>query len=756
MYNKKMNIPRMALLGIFGLAVVGVAYFSGNQVLLRSSLYASDNTVCSAKLYTGGNSCLPCNAINLALHLYDFSTGKIDTEALTKRFKGFLQIIIADYRSSDGGLARIPRLDMFDVRNNSLGTLTDVNQITAKLQELESNLGAGGKCGAPKPTPAPTPIPTLKPTPTPEPRSTESPVPTVTTAPTSSPKPSITPAPTGTPTATPVPPTDTPVLQKEDFTYQGMFKLPVGNGGASQGLAYRSSTNTWFTIANGGLEPYDLLEYSFPSTTSTDFTSAPQATLIKNWGPLMSLNPSMQLASQLDKMKALYWDEQGQKLWFNFGSDYAVGKEHPVFGFVTLGQNQMVMHGPWCVVSDVHSDRARGMMIEAPQELQDIIGKRFLMFGTKASTALLYANGGTGLVAVDEPNGNMAASAIDCSSPQKVDANILAFWKFKNVKYQGKPFHYSDFPVASSSKHTYIYGNNEVGTLTGGLAQGGSAASITLASYVDTTKGYYSPLLDFSPGSKNKWVTIDNGASWHRMTSFNNTTKVAQVAQPFTGTIPASGTFYVINRGSYEQNVIAGPGTPLEGKTMRGSQSGMEQGTWIVLRNLQGAILKQGLLYFGSLTNGYGWYGHSDSHQDPTPDGVLYNNNLNSSLYPGKKVIGKTAPKGYHVEANDLYWFIVNPNRIVDVAHKVVLGSATAQDFEVPWQSAGLFSTLGNNPFMHSEVVNNVTVSWPTSSGVLFLPTAGNPATGKMYQLVPGRSSGLPKDASVVNIWSVQ
>ena len=210
------------------------------------------------------------------------------------------------------------------------------------------------------------------------------------------------------------------VLTANDFSYAGLIKIPQTKGQPS-GLAYRAGTNTWFTISTGGTRPYELLVFSLPNTPSTSYQSAPQATLIRNWGNIADLSPALNLSGSLQRMKGLYWDEAGQRLWFNYGSFYAVQKHFPTFGYLTFENNQMQMHGPWCVSFATHSDRVKGMMIEAPPELQAITGERFLMFGVTGSTSQ-QQSWGIGLTSVAEPSAALppAVRTLILWDPQRV------------------------------------------------------------------------------------------------------------------------------------------------------------------------------------------------------------------------------------------------------------------------------------------------------------------------------------------------
>ncbi|MCP9473343.1 MAG: hypothetical protein NNA30_11475 [Nitrospira sp.] len=70
-------------------------------------------------------------------------------------------------------------------------------------------------------------------------------------------------------------------------------------------------------------------------------------------------------------------------------------------------------------------------------------------------------------------------------------------------------------------------------------------------------------------------------------------------------------------------------------------------------------VIGETLLYWGRRTQGYSWYGNQNSHNDTTPAGVTFNNNLTSLINPPNPCLGIEATRGYHAENYKAkMWFV--------------------------------------------------------------------------------------------------
>lgn len=93
--------------------------------------------------------------------------------------------------------------------------------------------------------------------------------------------------------------------------------------------------------------------------------------------------------------------------------------------------------------------------------------------------------------------------------------------------------------------------------------------------------------------------------------------------------------------------------------------------------------IKDNLFYLGSEGHGYQWYGNQYSHNDPTPAGIQYSNNIDSLIFPGKKTIGATTPRGGHMEEGVAVWY------------RIDMTDVPATQSQVSYKEAGKLSEFG-------------------------------------------------------------
>lgn len=74
--------------------------------------------------------------------------------------------------------------------------------------------------------------------------------------------------------------------------------------------------------------------------------------------------------------------------------------------------------------------------------------------------------------------------------------------------------------------------------------------------------------------------------------------------------------------------------------------------------------INNNMFYFGGHGNGYQWYGNQSSHNDTSPSGAYYNNNIDSQIYPGFKVVSPSFSRGTHSEETNAVWYQVDLNKL--------------------------------------------------------------------------------------------
>lgn len=247
--------------------------------------------------------------------------------------------------------------------------------------------------------------------------------------------------------------TTTAPLSAANFTYLGTAKLPVNQTGYESGLAYRPSTDTFFTIGNSGRAPFELEEIKIPAAGG-------KATLVKDWGPIDPPTNPLDANGSLLSMKGLSWDAASNRLWVSWGSYYnADHSNDECLAYVTFGGGTLHLHGPWGVPDSVGSDNVRGGIALAPAELQAITGQQFISFA------------GTGSTDQDEswgPSLTSFASPAALRAGSQTPAEELTHWPMLNTKYPNPNGGgnwvdwYSAFPRQPGDSVTVIKGNTDV------------------------------------------------------------------------------------------------------------------------------------------------------------------------------------------------------------------------------------------------------------------------------------------------------
>jgi hypothetical protein len=175
---------------------------------------------------------------------------------------------------------------------------------------------------------------------------------------------------------------------------------------------------------------------------------------------------------------------------------------------------------------------------------------------------------------------------------------------------------------------------------------------------------------------------------------------------------------------SYEYNVFA----DAQGRFLQ--WDGIGAGLWIE------TPAKHGIFFTGYTSLGYGWYGNWDSHNDPSPAGAQYMNNIDSVLYPGEKVYDhQSVNRGGHAERREPRFYILDPSAVLATAQKVKDGTQTPADLEIPWVEAGNVSTLGGQVLALSDGDESYF----------------DPASKRLYTLAHGFEGG-----SAINVWELE
>lgn len=208
------------------------------------------------------------------------------------------------------------------------------------------------------------------------------------------------------------------LIQPNDLTYDGAYRLPsVQAVGARGGLAYRPSSDTFFTIGNS-INDQPLLEIRLPAATpGSNAATAPQATLVKDYGSTL-WNGFLTLTSAGDFINGLWWDDANQLLWVAYGDHYSFSPTQPHLLTVDFRTNPPTVRGPWG--NSINMRRGWGQCVEAPAALRAITGRRLMCAGMRGSTGQTDS-WGPNLIAMDAPTNATPAGVA-------LAAEELMFW----------------------------------------------------------------------------------------------------------------------------------------------------------------------------------------------------------------------------------------------------------------------------------------------------------------------------------------
>jgi hypothetical protein len=512
-------------------------------------------------------------------------------------------------------------------------------------------------------------------------------------------------------TGAPVAGTQPQLLTASDFNYLGNVTLP----GTYEGLTYRSRTNTFFAISRNGHDPYDLVELQL---------GASKATVVKDWGPL-DVGGDLALQGSLLDMKALLWVNDNELL-VNAAQGYVNTFNNWALASFSLKSGTPVLDGgPWYVPAAIGSNAVGGSLAIAPTALQQL-GYGLVMDGTN-NPVLGTGSWGLGYVGVEMPS-----LALPASSTLKA----AQFVDWQPGQTTDMPFTHSDFPKLPGDNSVRIKGNDDVGAVRAGVAQGGSLLTITLADDGTFAHNGSSPI-DTPLG----WlVTNETTGEQLLITGWDPTTRVATTATPWLKGAPHAGTAYQLDLASYEVN------TYYVASNVTGPLDDMGPGVSIELLDSSGQISTEGMFYIGQVALGFQWYGNGNSHDDESLLGRLGGNDLLSALFPGQGVVDINTNRGQHTEERALRWYIADANAIAAAAVKVLGGTATASDLEVSYVSGGNLATLGGNVKFNEPRNGNDT------GEMFFERSATDPSTGILYVLEP---TGGPGGHSIVFMFKI-
>jgi hypothetical protein len=500
------------------------------------------------------------------------------------------------------------------------------------------------------------------------------------------------------------------LLTASDFNFLGGVDLPA----TYEGLTYRPSTNTFFTISHGGARPYDLVELSLAGGT---------ASVVKNWGPL-DVNGNLDLQGSLQAMKALLYVNDNELL-VNAAQGYVnTANQWALASFSLTSGTPVLDGGPWYVPAAIGSNAVGGSLAIAPTALQQL-GFGLVMDATNNPVAGT-GSWGLGYVGVQMPSLSLPAGST-------LDAAQFVDWP---TSYSpSMPFTHSSFPKLPGDSSTMIRGNENVGAIRLGVAQGGSLNTITLANDGTFTRG--TPPVNSPVGW---YVTNETTGEQLLITGWDPTSRVATTATPWLMGAPNTGTAYQLYLGTYKANNY------YDTSNLTGPLDVMGPGISIELLNSSGQITTQGMFYVGEVALGYVWYGNSSAHDDESALGIAYANDLVSTIYPGQPVVDIAQHRGWHTEDRTLRWYIADPSAIAAVAGKVLAGTATTSDLEVSYVSGGDLGTLGGS------VVYNQPKNIFDTGEMFFQRSATDPSTGILYVLEP---TGGPGGHSIVFMFQV-
>jgi len=164
------------------------------------------------------------------------------------------------------------------------------------------------------------------------------------------------------------------LLSPNDFQFLGYMRVPsaVGSGGA-RGFAVKNVAGVTTFYVMGG--PWDgnnpgIMEIS-DAGFGADISSAPQATVVKNWGDIANPNRLGVDGSNLTGsiMDYLHWSNN--RLYWQYYDTYNVTmNDNPDMGFTTFnGTTTSQNYGPWVI--SPHTARTSGWIVDIPQWFAD-------------------------------------------------------------------------------------------------------------------------------------------------------------------------------------------------------------------------------------------------------------------------------------------------------------------------------------------------------------------------------------------------
>lgn len=221
------------------------------------------------------------------------------------------------------------------------------------------------------------------------------------------------------------------LLQAEDLTFAGFFRVPTGTigGGDYATLAYGGAAMAsrevdgqrrfFFTGHRYANDP--LVEVAAPDTLGLTPDTAPVATVVHYWGDIYG--GSKTTADEPDGnvpnanwTEGLLWDESGQRLFWSYGNWYAASHENnPVLGATELGADDSVsVQGPWRTTSD--SQQTRSFALFLSDALSAATGAT-IGLGGKMQSINASASWGPDLHAITSPAPDLPGGAVLVADP---------------------------------------------------------------------------------------------------------------------------------------------------------------------------------------------------------------------------------------------------------------------------------------------------------------------------------------------------
>jgi PKD repeat protein len=226
------------------------------------------------------------------------------------------------------------------------------------------------------------------------------------------------------------------VLRQADFQYLGCFKCPGRAGGMDTaysvgGIALRrvGGQVRLFCAANENVGGGGIYEIAVPdrSTWSTSPASAPEATMVKDYGGgTLCISPNTRT-----NLGALLWDEPTQRLYWSYYKYYEVSApgdsdyEPGVFGYADFATNPPTVYGRWQV--DVSHHRVNG----GPTRIPDWFAAKYGL-GSK-TLGLGFGGGYSGVTACSY---GPCLYAVDWPSPSLSYDTPMATTELLSYPYQ--------------------------------------------------------------------------------------------------------------------------------------------------------------------------------------------------------------------------------------------------------------------------------------------------------------------------------